>query len=784
MTTALKKKHVYEVSPISCQRVVRCAGGCQMDFKFTGLFALHFCTLYLTLSADPEKGILLDKVKSHWRDHHNMTESIADSFSAYDKAVNCLFSLGYMCCKCDDVFAGTSDSTTVRKHYERNHDEAPKKRKMTDSSDEITGKKASPMLTPPPSPEMNATQNSICKMPWAFKLPDLVAEALGYALFLKGKDFEIKCTCKSTHRNRVHINDMSLAKKLEDIAEPLFTQPEEIGNCLLLLNELLDTKSIVIITKKAEETSNWISSIGVVVPSNGDGSESGVHTPSSTRSGNSPQVESPTFEISSFQSSDVQMTDYMPSPDSPKDQPTQVLSSNKSIAVFDTPSVSFADAVISDKIKEMCTLIEHEAFTLNIPTKNIVDHISIDTSPGKNTRKSEISIIQNTTNDTGVSDSKWDLDNNVELSLFLASDIDVLDPGWNLDDNPQLSSNMKTIMDVSETSLFLDDTFKIKETASRDENVNLMQNRNLEKNPDFAQNYALDTPLVSQISSRTVNFDFMQALDLGESFKFMQNTGQDNSLKQNVEEDNNHQNQQISGRNFHDLVDKINLEQIETPEQDMQKLSSDLIHDLHIPYLNLGNSYLDHSPFLDDTFKIKETASRDEKNLEKNNDFAQNYSPDMSLVSQNLSRTVIDFMQSLDLVESFKLRDSILKRNVEEEFDCLEQKNLVLGEEHPSTLNLLNNLDGLYDNQAKYVKAEPLFIGCSFKKISILGAKHLYTPTSLNNLAGLYRSQGKYEKAEPLYIDSLEKRRRVLGEEHPSTLTSLNNLAGLYCSQG
>ncbi len=60
----------------------------------------------------------------------------------------------------------------------------------------------------------------------------------------------------------------------------------------------------------------------------------------------------------------------------------------------------------------------------------------------------------------------------------------------------------------------------------------------------------------------------------------------------------------------------------------------------------------------------------------------------------------------------------------------------------------------------------------------VLGKEHPETLQSVNNLAVLYQDQGRYQEAGPLFISVRWKpSERVLGKEHPETLRSVNNLA-------
>ena len=107
-----------------------------------------------------------------------------------------------------------------------------------------------------------------------------------------------------------------------------------------------------------------------------------------------------------------------------------------------------------------------------------------------------------------------------------------------------------------------------------------------------------------------------------------------------------------------------------------------------------------------------------------------------------------------------------------------------LGENHPNTATILNNLAELYESQGKYEQAEPLFLqAIEIDKIA-LPDNHPSLATHLNNLAGLYRYQGKYEQAEPLFLQAIEIDKIALPDNHPELATDLNNLAGLYRYQG
>lgn len=66
----------------------------------------------------------------------------------------------------------------------------------------------------------------------------------------------------------------------------------------------------------------------------------------------------------------------------------------------------------------------------------------------------------------------------------------------------------------------------------------------------------------------------------------------------------------------------------------------------------------------------------------------------------------------------------------------------------------------------------------------VLGPDHPDTLTSIDNLAKVLQCQGMYEEAEVMNRRALAGRDKVLGEEHPDTLISVSNLTLVLSSQG
>ena len=66
----------------------------------------------------------------------------------------------------------------------------------------------------------------------------------------------------------------------------------------------------------------------------------------------------------------------------------------------------------------------------------------------------------------------------------------------------------------------------------------------------------------------------------------------------------------------------------------------------------------------------------------------------------------------------------------------------------------------------------------------VLGEEHPDTLQSMNNLAVTYDRLGRSNEAVQVHEACLEITKRVLGEEHPETLRSMNNLWATYDNLG
>jgi tetratricopeptide (TPR) repeat protein len=138
------------------------------------------------------------------------------------------------------------------------------------------------------------------------------------------------------------------------------------------------------------------------------------------------------------------------------------------------------------------------------------------------------------------------------------------------------------------------------------------------------------------------------------------------------------------------------------------------------------------------------------------------------------------------LAESFRLHEQgkyggegerLLRR-------ALATRVRVLGEEHPDTALVYNNLAQTLTALSKYAEAEVLGRKALATRRRLLGEGHPDTAASYSNLAVTLDELGRHPEAEPLHQKALAIRRRVLGEEHADTAESYGNLALNMSDQG
>lgn len=114
---------------------------------------------------------------------------------------------------------------------------------------------------------------------------------------------------------------------------------------------------------------------------------------------------------------------------------------------------------------------------------------------------------------------------------------------------------------------------------------------------------------------------------------------------------------------------------------------------------------------------------------------------------------------------------------------AFETSKRIHGEDSSSTIDAMSNLAVLLLQSGKLSQAEPLLTQAHQWNQQQLGEDHVTTLTSLHNLAVLSLEQGKYAESERLHLRTLNTRRRVLGNENPRTISSMHMLATVYHAQ-
>jgi tetratricopeptide (TPR) repeat protein len=114
----------------------------------------------------------------------------------------------------------------------------------------------------------------------------------------------------------------------------------------------------------------------------------------------------------------------------------------------------------------------------------------------------------------------------------------------------------------------------------------------------------------------------------------------------------------------------------------------------------------------------------------------------------------------------------------------LDERNKILGVEHPDTINAMASLAATYRNLGKYTEAEKLEIQVLDARNRILGVEHPDTINAMAHLAATYHKLGRYTEAKRLAIQVLDGGNRILGVEHPSTIRAMANLAATCQSLG
>jgi tetratricopeptide (TPR) repeat protein len=115
--------------------------------------------------------------------------------------------------------------------------------------------------------------------------------------------------------------------------------------------------------------------------------------------------------------------------------------------------------------------------------------------------------------------------------------------------------------------------------------------------------------------------------------------------------------------------------------------------------------------------------------------------------------------------------------------DVLNERESILGADHPDTLASMNNLANILCNRGRYEDAENVYRRAIKGKEKALGRNHEDTQKSLENLAIALERQGKLEEAEDISRRVIDWRQQHLGPHNPWTLSAFSNLGTVLQAQ-
>ena len=116
--------------------------------------------------------------------------------------------------------------------------------------------------------------------------------------------------------------------------------------------------------------------------------------------------------------------------------------------------------------------------------------------------------------------------------------------------------------------------------------------------------------------------------------------------------------------------------------------------------------------------------------------------------------------------------------------EALDIRLRVQGPDAPDTLNAMNNLVNILDNEGHHAEAEKLLRDALEIVVRILGPEHPVTLMSMHNLGDILFEEGRYTEAQKTMLDTLNISRRVLGPENPDTAASIYSLGSIALGMG
>jgi eukaryotic-like serine/threonine-protein kinase len=116
--------------------------------------------------------------------------------------------------------------------------------------------------------------------------------------------------------------------------------------------------------------------------------------------------------------------------------------------------------------------------------------------------------------------------------------------------------------------------------------------------------------------------------------------------------------------------------------------------------------------------------------------------------------------------------------------ESLAKRRAIQGPDHPDVRKALSNLAIFVKDAGRFEEAEKLDREILTVFLRTQGLKHIDTLSSMNNLASDYMAEGRYPEAKTLFEQALQTERGFLGINHPLTLASMNNIAAVLLRMG
>lgn len=115
---------------------------------------------------------------------------------------------------------------------------------------------------------------------------------------------------------------------------------------------------------------------------------------------------------------------------------------------------------------------------------------------------------------------------------------------------------------------------------------------------------------------------------------------------------------------------------------------------------------------------------------------------------------------------------------------ALAQRRSLFGPQHAETLNSMNSLTQLLQEQERWEEAESNAREAHLLSERALGGDHPETLSALANLGTLLTFRGNFQEAEPVRRRSMLEHERVYGPHHPESITAIGNLGSVLMYLG